>query len=184
MNATAAIPETASENPPPTGRRGRPPVAGALAAASLRQLFPEVKSSRGQNNLYYQTRALAVLDYAAEFKWLVNREAVDRGEPGAMRRTILQELGRFNGDDDLLAVAREVCQRKPATARDAVTLIRRARTGRGEACAVQLTGHLLSAVEAYLRSHPDCTWRQVHAAVGNAADALREAEAEQSAEPE
>jgi hypothetical protein len=51
---------------------------------------------------------------SAEFAWLVDRQACQRGEK-AWKRIILSELGRIDDDDALRNVARQICALKPRT---------------------------------------------------------------------
>lgn len=153
--------ETVSEN-----RRGRPrvmPPETEAAYASL-GLFADVHSERSKLNIYYRTRTLSILD-GAEFSWLFDRKACQRGE-GKWKPTILSELGRIEDEEDMKAVARQICELKPKT-KEAVTMIRRFRLGRDpEPDAVGLANEIIHLVNDYLQRYPAATKALVGEALG------------------
>jgi hypothetical protein len=161
--------EAASENTPKR-KRGRPrhfPESEMQFARKLHQ--PEKRSGRGLQNFIYQARAQGVIESLLptypELRWLYDPKAIRRGK-SAFHQTIMQELGRIPDDAVLVRRARDMCNLRP-TSREAVKLLRRARLQQGAKGSVEeLTEVLRSAVNNYLRWHPDLTLADARAAVG------------------
>jgi hypothetical protein len=145
-----------SENVSTNRRRGRPRVFDAATftqlRAEMRQGNPDISDRTVQNHLY-QYAAQQLLDDQDWAHWLIDPPAIMQGKRGAYRQTILQELGRLPHDEDLLAVARFICERQP-TARDAVRMIRRARLGhKPQGTADHLADRLLALIQDYCVHH-------------------------------
>jgi hypothetical protein len=150
-----AISETVSETPKP--KRGRPRVIPDDYRAIFQAygLFTDVTTERGRQNIAYRQRALRVLGNDPRFKWVADRDAMRRGDPGSFRPTILAELGRIADDDQLREMALEVCRVKPTTRR-AVAAVRRWRLGRsGVGDADGLLDELIRHVDDYLDRYPE-----------------------------
>jgi hypothetical protein len=177
---TADISEAASENPPKT-KRGRPPVLDPQQVARLRGFFPDIRTVRGLQGRANALRAMNVLDHAPAFNWLCStKEAVSAGQ-GKLRFTILSELGRVE-DDDLKALARQLCQERPRS-KDAVAMIRRWRTGKAPTGgAIDLAFHLTRCADEYAARHPGTTRKMLLAALENAAYLLDNDDAGEDAE--
>jgi hypothetical protein len=93
---------------------------------------------------------------------------------GRLRHTIMSELGRIEDAQVMRAAAALVCANKP-TAREAVVMLRRFRTGKeSPGGAIGLTTALTACLNDYLARHPGTTWQVVRAAVENLADAVEE----------
>jgi hypothetical protein len=143
---------------------------------ALQQLFPDIGSRRHLQNVACRQRALALLSEDPAYRWLCDPEAMQaKPRPSAQkswRPTILAELGRIPGDEDLKAMAGQICQLKPKT-RDAVLLIRGWRKGKeSPGNARQLAAALVACINDYLKRHPSTTWSIVRAALDAAGDAV------------
>jgi hypothetical protein len=103
-----------SENKRP---RGRPKVFDSSQTAMVQQIYPDLKTNRSLQNRMYMVRAMNLLRDSSDCKWLLDREN------HVIRQTILAELGRIDQDEDLLTMARKVCELRPK-ARDAILIIR------------------------------------------------------------
>jgi hypothetical protein len=145
-------------------------------------LFLDVGSERQRQNIAYRMRAAGLLkDDPERFGWLYDLRAGQRGEKKAWKPTILSELGRIRDDEELKEVASEVCKLRPKT-RDAVSMIRRYRTGKTAPVDVLgLTLRITDAIDEYVASHPDTTWRQVKEALKDAYDTVEACELRGSA---
>jgi hypothetical protein len=121
------ISEAASEK----RKRGRPAVFDEEYLRIHRSAFPGL-SRRGMLNACYRTRAINLLEDHPEFAWLVDPEAMKRGEPGAWQPDILAELGRIEDDELLAFQALVLCKEKPSV-KAAVAQLRRSRLGSGPA---------------------------------------------------
>jgi hypothetical protein len=149
---TEGIAETVSIN----RRRGRPRVfdhpAADHARAELRRDHPDILDRTLQNHLYQYT-AQALLDGQDWARWLYDPAGIAQGKRGAYRQTIMQELGRIEGNADLVATAKLICELKP-TAREAVRMIRAARRGhKPQGTADHLADRIMALVNDYLRHH-------------------------------
>ena len=144
------IAEAASEKV----KRGRPPVFGPTSRAFIGDLFPDVKTYRGQSDLLYRQRAFNLLSKDGRFAWIADGVKAEAGSPGAWRPSILVELGRIPKSETMKAVAMRVCELKPKT-KDAVAMIRRFRLGREpKGDYLQLLTQLEAALNTYLTAHP------------------------------
>ncbi len=175
--------EPVSENP--TRReRGRPAKMTPEQVAICDSMFPEVKTRRGQQNIIYRLRAMSILREDSRFLWLIDPEKAIQGKPGSWRPSILAELGRLEDQDAMRAVALRICELKPK-ARQAVSMIRRARTGaKGDGDAVSLSHAIIRTISDYLAAHPATTWQQVYAALGNASDAVAASQSPEDQDPQ
>jgi hypothetical protein len=160
-----AISEPFSEKP---AKLGRPRSLSPEWEEAIRRYFPDIQSQHGRQNQRAWIRAIGVLEHRA-FRWLGDREAVNRGD-GHFRRSIMQELGRIDNDDAMKSVARQICKLKPR-AREAVAMIRRWRLGerRKAGNVLALTDELVGVVNDYLNRHPEMTTRQLRTAAENLA---------------
>lgn len=147
--------------------RGRPP---AFRRAFMDQargygIVNRHKTLRQQQTQAYALQGGACLrdegeGFSAEFEWLVC------DDPHTWRTSILAELGRLHRcegwtADEIRDLARELCQAKPRT-RNAVSRLRRLRTGEGPATSVsQIMLVAEQAVGHYAAQHPDMTPRLV-----------------------
>jgi hypothetical protein len=167
------ISEDASDNGRGRRRkRGRPKVVDP--DGWLRPLWPDVTTDRGLANRWYQARALCCLNYEPAFAWLVSNEEAIRAGHGKIRATIVGELGRIEDEQVMRQAAARICELKPS-ARDAVVMLRRLRTGKSpEPNCLDLTKALIGCVNDYLKRHPEASWQLVRTALENAQDAVEE----------
>jgi len=157
-------------------RRGRPKVMDKIFAKLAKDISPDVKTTRGLQNVHYRQRAFICLGLGddARFKWLCDSEAMMKDGPNAWKPGILAELGRFNDDEELRAYAEAICEQKPKT-KDAIVRLRRARLGNGaRPNCTALTQQIARLVDAYRVAHPDATKRQILQAIENVYDAAEE----------
>jgi hypothetical protein len=139
-------------------------------------MFPDVRTRRGRQNVIYRLRAVSILKEDSLFRWLVDPDRARQGVPGSWRPSILAELGRIEDREEMLSVALRICQLRPK-AKEAVCVIRRARIGgSGSGDAVNLSQVIIRAINEYLAAHPATTRRQVHAALANASGAVAASE--------
>lgn len=108
---------TISENKISKNKRGRPSIFDPDKKRILEELFPKTRTTRGLQNNFYMGRVLYLIKGDEKFQWLFDREK------SIVRQTILAELGRVKEVEDLLIMARRICELKP-TSRDGVRLIR------------------------------------------------------------
>jgi hypothetical protein len=152
-------------------KRGRPKVFSDdyMRLNEAAGLFLDVKSTRGRQDIAYRLCAVHVLgDDPERFGWLCDLEGMERGEKKAWKPTILSELGRIPNDEELKEVASEICRIKPKT-KDAVTMIRRYRTGKTAPTNVlDLTLKITRTIDEYSASHPDTKWQDVYTALEGA----------------
>lgn len=130
--------------------------------ALARALFPDVKTTRGLQNIAYLIRATRILIVPndSRFSWLGEAQKADAGM-GDLKLGILAELGRIPDEEQMKAVALAICELKPNT-RDAVNRIRRFRTGKTSAGdALALCNEILDKVNDYVRRHPGMPWQDV-----------------------
>src|SRR5579883_491971 len=75
---------------------------------------------RNYRNALWAMRALGrLMDHGlSSFEWLYSSDRVH-----TMRKMVLSALGRIEDEEEMVAMARELCQRQPTT-RDAVAMIR------------------------------------------------------------
>jgi hypothetical protein len=164
---STAITENISET-----KNGRPSLMSVEQEAFLTAcgLFTNSTPRRSKMNVFYRQRALGII-CDGDYKWLFDKEKImTDGSDKYWKPTILTELGRIENDDDLRAVASQLCERKPAT-RDAVLMVRAFRTGSLPAGnALQLTNEIIHTINRYLQTHADVLKQDV-------LDALRTATA-------
>ena len=173
------ISEAASKN---RRRRGRPRVLAPEYLQALQHLFPDIQSRRHLQDVACRQRALALLTDDPACRWLCDPEAMQRGQPSgplqkSWRPGILAELGRIPDDEDLKALAGEICKVKPRT-KDAVLLIRRWRKGKeSPGDATSLAASVVRCIDDYLKRHPGTTWPTVRAALLAAEEAVEQSAA-------
>ena len=169
--------ESGSENPIRRGR-GRPVKMVPEEFAICHTMFPDIKTRRGQQNVIYRLRAMNILKKDSRFRWLIDPQGAMQGKAGSWQPSILAELGRFEDDEAMLSVALRICELKPK-AREAVSMIRRARTGsKGAGNAVTLSQAIIQTINDYMAVHPATTWQQVNMALVNASDAVADSQEE------
>ncbi len=173
MTSSLDIKETVSDNK--TGR-GRPPVASDKMLQFLHGLYPDVYSRRHLANLYYQTLATSALlaahndAFTGRYAWLLSTP----DGPQRMKTTVLAELGRLTYNNAIVAWADHLCGEPPRTAREAVSLIRRARLGAGPAPAGGLLQALIRTVNDYCRHYPSLSTTDVLEDIGMLTVLVRE----------
>jgi len=117
-------------------RRGRPSRFTAAERTLVRMAEPDVRSERGLRDALYRLRATRYLMADPFFSWICDAAAMRGGcppGPGFQPR-ILQELGKVDDVDELLAMAGRICVERA----DVPTALRwvaywRANPGAGEA---------------------------------------------------
>jgi hypothetical protein len=105
----------------------------------------------------------------SSFEWLYSR---DRAQP--TRKMVLAELGRIEDEEEMLDLARELCERKPRV-RDAVALIRRYRLERSPESRRELGETVASIILCYVAEHPEMTMREIARTLRKQAVAYEEA---------
>jgi hypothetical protein len=159
-----------------TRHGGRPRVLRPEDESFFRNQFPDVRTTWGRQNLHYRIAAISVLKRADEperIAWLWDEAAIMAGT-GRSQRTILQELGRIDDDDDLIAMARRIYELTPKT-REAVGLIRRwrlQRDGQGEERCLIL--ELLNHIGDCIRRYPETDWATIQSALQAVAAGISE----------
>ena len=117
--------------------------------------FPEVKSARGQNNLFYQQRAIHALTNDPRFDWIMGGSYEDiMAGRAIMRRTILQALGRIDDDGALREVAEEICRIKP-TARHVAAIVRDYRGVKRSPDVLALANKIIADINDYAYRYPE-----------------------------
>jgi hypothetical protein len=110
-------------------RRGRPRKFSGAAHDAAATARPDVVTRRGEQDILYRERAARILRAAAhghpglrdELDWLVDFDGYVR------RPAVVTELGRIADVRTLIRRARAISARSPATSKEAVALLRRAR---------------------------------------------------------
>jgi hypothetical protein len=150
-------------------KRGRPPVV----PENLRKIYNYGNASQSRRTVldrHYGIIAFQAIMTDGEvdpaFHWLVdpNHQAPN---DTVYRRSIMYELGRIEDPDDLLSVARRICELKPKT-RDAIAMIRRFRRGETPVHPGALAAELIRAVNAYKTRHPSTSWETIRSEVETA----------------
>lgn len=169
--ADKGISETVSEN----RKRGRPPVMDAEDVKLVKFLTSEKITHRHELNLHYRQRAIRLVMDQKQFSWLLDSAAEIMAGTGRIKKhTILAALGRIQNDDDLKAIALEICKRKPKT-KTALVLIRRARgVSKDDGNANGVAHAIRVAVNDYLTRHPSTPWEDVTAALVSVQIAVKE----------
>jgi hypothetical protein len=171
-----SISETVSENSSAVRGPGRPK---AWHADDVLDAFSLSKTKRGKENFRLATSAFGTLqrNWKPSYGWFWHSPPLDFSDldlgvmSGSLkwRATVLTEIGRFQNEDDRIAVA-DVISTLPAstTSRDAVERCRRLRLDHRKPATVDgLTSHLAAALNAYLASHTDTTLLQIQEAISN-----------------
>ena len=149
------ISEAASNNPRP---RGRPRLLSEEDVLNIQAQSGRsgrtITTNRGAQDVAYRRRAATVLAGALDlFPHLV---CLYDPSTGAMKHSILTELGRIPDEAVLAGVASRVAEHRPKT-KDAVTAIRNARTRGG----VQLAQEQFNAVRAERGEPPVATRERI-----------------------
>jgi len=148
--------ETASKK----RKRGRPAIFTDEQMALVQQLYPHVKSRRGQVDLAYQVDATLALGNDPAYRWLYDPAAK------MVRSSILAELGRLGHPEDIKAAARWICETKPKT-KQAIVMVRSARRGGPpKPSAKALAAAVFQTVERYRWEHPTMPWTAIVEAIG------------------
>jgi hypothetical protein len=157
-------------------KKGRPPKFPPQVRAYLTKLFrDEVRTERGRLNICYRQRALKAIWAAKDPKlnWLGEREKMAAGT-GRMKGTILIELGKIDDEQELIAVAKEICALKP-NSKDGVRRIRRYRLGERTGNSVDLANEILRTLNDYRKQFPKTTPQEVLEALAYAERQVRKA---------
>ena len=166
MSMPATISEAASEMKP---KRGRPRGVSREYVETMRPILSIVpESDRSVQNFSYLSRAVRILDGAPGLEWLLGAHA-EGGSCGAKwRRTLLAELGRIAGEEDIKEWATILCAEKPTT-KAAIARVRRWRLGQPqEPEAKQLVRRILQAIDTYRIEYPGADVPLVLEAINNA----------------
>jgi hypothetical protein len=136
--------------------------------------YSHVKTERGLQNQFYEARAMGLLMNDPNFHWLCSSQEQAIRDTAKIRAGVLAELGRIKDDDDLRAVAAQICELKPKT-KMAVAMIRRARLGKKKSGDVQdLARTLARCIDAYTETHSGITLPDVVQAVENLLDTVED----------
>ena len=115
----------------PRRPRGRPSVFEPETEELYRNMFPEMTTRRGRQNMIYYSQAALILklpDAHTRFEWLIGPSP----ESPKHRRMVLAELGRLRDPAAIAAFAEHLCQVKHPP-RLAAALIRQRVRKAGEA---------------------------------------------------
>ncbi len=172
--------------PSANARRGRPRIISATALRQIQSLFPELKTVRGRQNAQYGLFGLAVFNRLWNqgerwCAWFADLDAMRAGSNGSsFKAGILEQLGRVVVERDTETAVEWAKELNPeATVKKNITMIRRWRVGaRRPASAVDLSAHLVNAINDYLDRHPDTTTAMVSWALQNTEDIFSEAASE------
>jgi hypothetical protein len=149
----------------PSPSRGRPPAFHDDLMMQAKLAF-NVKSSRAAQNKIYMSRACQVLGYSPRLAWLGLSSKKKRLAGGRIRECVLAELGRIHDEKCLAVVARELCEKPPATTRLGIQVVRQLRcNGRWIGGAEDLANRIWALVKAYRSDHPNTSWRETRLAV-------------------
>jgi hypothetical protein len=124
------------------------------------------QTRRNHLNVLYSLDALKILLRDEErFAWLLGRNGGKSDAEPAPRNSILSELGRIEDEEDILAVADQLCKLKPK-AREAIARIRRWRLGKSRpGDAFELGTELAAKLDDYWMRHPDLPTSEVEVAL-------------------
>jgi hypothetical protein len=158
--------EAASENTPKK-KRGRPEKPVHVFSRdymrennlNLRHGSDAPCSERTLNNNRYLMRAMAGLAKNGggyeHYPWLMGHDG------HTWKVSLLTELGRIDDPEELLHVARQLCDVQPRV-KDGIQIIRDARLRRDMALAAShLAADMGSVIDRYVRVYPDMTQKQV-----------------------
>lgn len=151
----------AAENTGPR-KRGRPKIMTPADEQLCNFWFPEVKSERGRQDVFYRQRAMEHLADQPGLNWLRDEEAMTAGARNAWKPSVLAELGRIDDPEAMLTAAHRVVHLKPRTCKAAVAMIRRWRRGNtAAACPVSLAAAMVRGIDAYAATHPDTSNKHI-----------------------
>lgn len=149
-------------------RRGRPCSVNPKVLNSIRRLYPGIKTTRGIYQKMYEHLAIRSLGFFDEdrqngenhpLKWLYDYK--NEGKKGAIKSSILAELGRFEDGQEMYEVALGICQSKPPV-QVAVYQIREIRTGRKPKGSVfDLSDELIGVINVFLAKYGNATHQTV-----------------------
>ena len=113
---------------------GRPRVVPLESLRLLRSLSPDIHTDRQHQNRAYAHTAMRILgllpDAGKPATWLVDWEGADRGKQGAVKWSVLEQLGRMSklGFDDVsIRNFAAVIEEQRMNAKDAAARLRNAR---------------------------------------------------------
>jgi hypothetical protein len=107
--------------------------------AHFRLTEPDIQTDRQHQNRYYAHRAIQILllgllpdseDHLPPPTWLVDWVRLDRGKQGAVKWSVLEQLGRMEQagfDEHSIRAFATVIEEEKLNAKDAATRLRRAR---------------------------------------------------------
>jgi len=156
-------------------REGRPARFSDETMAYVAALYPEVRSRRGLVDIAYRLHAISLVKDIPACRWLCDFTDMQRGNDSAWQPGILTELGRINDNDDLIAIAMQVCERQPSR-KEAIRFIRRYRTARRPPQNDQLTAEILGVVNDFIQRYPQTTLEAVNDTLGIVQVAVRSAQ--------
>jgi hypothetical protein len=147
--------------------RGRPTIFPDAVRRQCELLFPNVKTKRGQLDIMYRQRALAVLRHEPGLTWIFDMQGMERGDD-SWRPTVLVELGKIADHDELKEAASEICRMQPESTRDAVSLVRQWRLGQRGGDPLTLANTIIHTINDYWKRFPKMTQAEVRSAVNTA----------------
>jgi hypothetical protein len=136
-------------------RRGRPPATPPWWEG----LGSRSKTRRTNVNQYYADRAVVTLMEIGDGRPFEEDEFAWLRSGYRARKTLLTELGRIEDADEMIRVARDLCQHKPKT-RLAAARIRGWRNGK-RMPEDGILDRLARAVDGYINDHPDVSFSEV-----------------------
>jgi hypothetical protein len=167
QGSEATISENSSEKP--RRGRGRPRAFDANVENAYWGigLLQDGQTRRNHLNVLWFAHGLAVLRRNDEplFRYLFG-DVKEVGSKMFRRKTVIAELGRIEDEAEMLAVARDICEKKPK-AREAIAMIRGYRLyghqldGRPFASRVNLMDAIIRTIEEYRGTHQEVTSRFV-----------------------
>ena len=155
---TRSISEPTSKKARP---QGRPRAMSPETEAMLRHFHPDVRTKRGIQDVYFRSQTMLALKDHPGFEWLMDWDALMRGDEDAWKPSILTELGRLANPETMRYVAGVLCERQPETPQ-ALAFLRRLRgVAEKPGDAAELAKVIGAAIDRYRRSHPGTTFDQV-----------------------
>lgn len=157
-------------------KRGRPRLLSREYENTLGRLYPELATGRSLENQSYIITAFTELGNGKdpEFDWLFGGN--DDPDHGHWKKTILEQLGRCfqkYSRESVLALARDICSRKPTT-KAAERMIRELRTGKQSAAPEgALANSILKAVNDHIKRYPSTLRNEVVSAIESVALAFK-----------
>jgi hypothetical protein len=114
-------------------KRGRPSLLSDELLNGMKKIYPDYKTKRSIENKHYQIRAYGILEKLS----IENKEYLFNPDKQFFNWSVLEQLGRIEDDELLIAMAKQVCslakeelaEGNPVKTKDIELLIRKFRLG-------------------------------------------------------